>query len=305
MDRIREVVEKKRRYAVFPMVCADHCASLLGLKFQEVAVDGEKLAAVLEYGLKKYNYDMLLVFSDPYIEAQALGCPVKLDPFPTLTGSKTDHTIDRTPEIIKALKILKEKVDVPIFVSVKGPFSLAAFLAGIKEFLKMTLKNKSETRKLIEEALDFQKRYLNKLLCLEANIFIGDPVASGSVISPEIFSEFAYGPLKELVKEIKNKRLLAALHICGDTKPIIEQLDTLGLDILSLEDITIKTKTLKMGGVATNTILYGLPADIHQEITEALQEPYLILSTACDVPVETAPEQIETMINYSHELCNN
>ncbi len=287
------------------MVCADHCARLTNSNFSEVASNGEKLAEVLEYGYNVYQYDMALVFSDPYVEAQALGCPVQLEPYPILLGPKSNYIVDRTGDIIKAAKILKSKLDVPIFVSIKGPFSLAAFLVGIEKFLKMILKKATEAKNSVEQATEFQIGYLERLLSLEVDIFIGDPVASTSVISPEIFSKFAYEPIKILIRKIRPTGLLTGVHICGETQPIVPQLDTIGTDILSIEDITPATETIKMGGVATDTILYGDRGKIAEEVRKALSEPYLILSTSCDVPADTDPENIKAMIRAVHEIRNN
>lgn len=102
----------------------------------------------------------------------------------------------------------------------------------------------------------------------------------------------------------KEKGALSGIHICGDTAPIIPQLDTLGADILSIEDITLNAQTVKMGGVSTTTILHGNSTAIREEVNRALQEPYLILSTSCDVPVETEPGNIKEMIWCAHEQNN-
>jgi len=250
----------------------------------------------LEYGYQLYQYDMVLVFSDPYVEAQTLGCPVKLSPSPMLLGPRSNQSIDRTEEIIKAAAILKRKVDVPVFVSIKGPFSLASFLLGIEQFLKDLIANEKTARNIINTALEFQIEYLERLLKLGVNIFIGDPVASSSVISPKLFERFAFEPFQILIKKIKEKELIAGVHVCGDTKPIISMLDELGADILSIEDITPKTRTLKMGGVSTETIFSGNPTKIKQEVKNALNEPYLILATSCDVPMETDSKNIKFMM---------
>lgn len=296
MDKIRQVINKQRKAAVFPIVCADHCAHLLNMDLAEVAKDGEKLARVLEYGYHLYHYDMVLVFSDPYVEAQALGCPVKLSPSPTLLGPKSNQGFDRTEEIIKAAEILKQKVDVPVFVSIKGPFSLASFLVGIERFLKDLLANEKRARNTINTALEFQIKYLERLLKLGVNIFLGDPVASSSVISPKFFERFAFAPFQILIKKIKGKELIAGVHICGKTKPIMPMLDELGADILSIEDIKPKTRTLKMGGISTETIFSGNLTNIKQAIKQALNEPYLILATSCDVPIETDSKNIKFMM---------
>ncbi|MCK4941561.1 hypothetical protein KAS45_05665 [candidate division WOR-3 bacterium] len=301
MDKISAVIDHERQSAVFPLVCADHCAHLLNYKFSEFATNGQKLAEVLSYGYELYKYDMVLVFSDPYVEAQALGCPIALDPYPTLLGPKSNDRLDRTHEIAEAAQILKNKVDVPIFVSIKGPFSLAAFLGGIEHFLKILLKEEEEAFSLLQEAMQFQNTYLDTLLQLGINIFIGDPLSSSSVISPTIFSKYALDPIKALVQKIKEQGVLAGIHICGDTSPIITALDTIGADILSVEDITMATRTVRMGGVSTHTILHGNADRITAEVKDALNNRPLIFSTSCDVPPQTNPDSIRTMLQSVRE----
>ena len=343
MNKIAEVIEGKRRFAVFPIVCVDHGARLLRMDLAEVVGNGEKIAQVLECAYKTYNYDMVLVFSDPYVEAQAMGCPVEFAPYPRLLtknnppitlsskggvradskgeqspciplwkrGSEGDletysvERIDRTSEIIKAARLLQKRIDVPIFVSIKGPFSLAAFLAGIENFLKMLLINDKEARNFIDRAIEFQVRYLERLLSLSVNIFIGDPMASTSVVSPELFNKFAYEPLRILIEKVKDCELIVGLHICGETKPIIPILDNLGADILSIEDISLPTRTLKMGGVSTTTIFSGTQTEIKAEVTKALSQPHLILATSCDVPPETNQKNIKTMIESAYAFSEN
>jgi uroporphyrinogen decarboxylase len=158
------------------------------------------------------------------------------------------------------------------------------------------LADEGKAKRAIDLALEFQAKYLERLLALGVNIFIGDPVASSSVISPKTFKRFAFEPLQILINKIKEEQLIAGVHICGDTKPIIPMLDELGADILSIEDITPKTKTLKMGGVSTDTIFSGSKAKIEEEVRQALTEPYLILATSCDVSMETDSKNIKIMM---------
>ncbi|MGB7055781.1 MAG: uroporphyrinogen decarboxylase family protein [bacterium] len=301
MDKISQVVDHKITSAVFPLVCADHCAHLLNIPFSEVATNGSKLAEVLAYGYDQYQYDMILVFSDPYVEAQALGCPVELDPYPTLRGPKSNKHLDRTHEVMKAAEILKRDLDVPVFVSIKGVFSLAAFLGGVEHFLRILLKRESEANEFLEQAMQFLETYLDSILSLGVNVFIGDPLASSSVISPAIFRKYALDPLITMVQRVKAQGALAGIHICGDTQPILEILDHTGADILSIENVTTKTETLRMGGVSTQTILNGDAGSISLEVLSALSITPLILSTSCDVPPQTDPASIMTMLRVARE----
>jgi uroporphyrinogen-III decarboxylase len=301
VDKISEVIRNQRHFAVFPMVCADHCARLAEVEFSNAAANGTTLADVLSYGYEFYRYDMVLVFSDPYVEAQALGCPVQLDPYPTLLGPVAKNPIDRTQEIIRAAEILKEEIDVPVFVSIKGPFTLAAFLGGIERYLKMVLKNETEASHLLQDALQYQLTYLEKLLSIGVNIMIGDPLASSSVISPQIFLKYAFAGLKKIVETSKARGVIVGVHICGDVGPILKNLDDLDADILSTENICIRTKTTGMGGVGTDTLLNGDLNRIRSEVVSALQHKPLILSTSCDVPAQTNPENIKAMLRIAND----
>lgn len=306
MNRIEEVLDRKRKFAVFPIVCTDHCAHLSKMDFVEMAHSGEKLAEVIEYGYRLYQYDMVLVFVDAYVEAQAMGCAIEFVPYPRLKADATrllrmQTDADRTGEVIKAAKILKQQVDVPVFVSIKGPFTLAGFLTGLDEFLKMLIRDPEAAQTIIKEALDFQLAYLERLLEVDADIFIGDPIASASVISPRSFERFALPALKVLMGRIKDRRRIGGLHICGETGPIATALDECRADILSIEDITVPTKTLKMGGVSTATILGGDRPAIEAEVAAALREAHLVVSTSCDVPVETPADNIKAMIEFARK----
>lgn len=301
MDNIRAVIRHKRKHAVFPLVCADHCTWLLGKKFPDVAHSAELLAAVLEHGLHRYEYDAVMLFVDAYVEAQALGCPIRFDPYPSLEGPRTKKHVDRTGIVIDAARILRQHVSVPVFVSVKGPFSLASFLAGVENFLKMVLTDRKGALALIDEALEHQVTYVRRLLKTGAHIFIGDPVASSSVVSPDVFLDFALGPVKVLCRHIKHCGSISGIHICGDTNPIITMLDEIDADILSVEDITPPTMTVKMGGVSTGSIIDRDHERIRQEVITALAQPHLILSTSCDVPIETDPASIKKMTTMYHE----
>ncbi|MBN2621368.1 hypothetical protein JXB22_09805 [candidate division WOR-3 bacterium] len=304
VDRISEVVTRKRKRAVFPIVCADHCAWLAHSDFENTVTDPRKLAWAIEHAYLKYDYDMVLLFTDPYVEAEAMGCPVRFSPFPTITGPRTVTSVDRTHVITETARILKVKMPVPIFVSIKGPFSLASFLVGMKEFLIMVLKNPRKAEELVLEALDFQLAYVKRLLECQVHIFIGDPVASASVISPDVFLRYANNPLKTLVAAIIDRDSLAGIHICGETIPIMEELDSIGADILSVENIDVPTRSVKMGGISTTTIRYGSKEEIAKEAKTTERESYLILSTSCDVPFDTPPDNIIYMVTMQHDQDN-
>jgi len=179
---------------------------------------------------------------------------------------------------------------------------LAAFIASSEHFFKLLLVDEEKASCIIAKALDFQRKYIARLLELDVDILIGDPMASTSIISPALFKKYAYEPLRVLVKDIKDHHHFAGIHICGSTQLLMPLLDDIGADILSVEDITPATRTLKMGGVSTTTIFQGNREKIKKEIKLAAREPRLIFGTACDVPIETDPENVKAMIKAAREI---
>lgn len=285
--KIQEILERKRQFAVFPMIGAAHCADMLGLPLEVMCANGEKLANALEYAYDMHGYDMIMISSHPYFEAQALGYEVVFEPEPKLTGKKTEPPEDGTEVMVEAATYLKKRLKIPLPVSIQSPYALAVQLAGGAK--------KASAR--LDQALQFQMEYLEKLLKLKMDILITDNQASST--PPDTFTKLALPPLQTIVKRVKETDCLCGIHACGDVKDLVPQLDSLGGDILSIEDITLQTQTLKMGGISPKTLLAGDKKSIEKEIKTALNQDRLILSTHGEVQPNTNPKHLETFMTLA------
>ena len=57
---------------VFPMVVADHASRIAGYSIAEAVTQADTLARVLYTAWHEYEYDMVMVFTDTVLEAEAM-----------------------------------------------------------------------------------------------------------------------------------------------------------------------------------------------------------------------------------------
>jgi uroporphyrinogen decarboxylase len=305
------------------MVVANHAARLEGYSISEAVTKADVLARVLYSAYRFYQYDLVMVFSDTVVEAEAMGAQVLIpeddDPF-LLTPPRVSRlepanpqNDGRMPVVLKATRLLTDLLEdeAPVLVSLKGPFSLASFLRGVEDFLEDLLSRPARARQFLDVAMNNQVRYAKAIVNAGGVPFIGDPVASCSMIGPAMFREFAQPYLAQLVRVIHESGAKAGLHICGDTRDVLQDMAATGADILSIDEMDLRfargqvgdAKVL-MGNVSTSLLLDGKPEQVEAESRQCLEQagPKLLLSTSCDVPVDAPRDNVLAMVRAGRSL---
>jgi uroporphyrinogen decarboxylase len=314
--------EKPERPVVFPMVAANHAARLEGFSISEAVTQPDTLARVLYTAYRFYGYDLVMVFTDTMVEAEAMGAQVLIpdddDPFmlepPRVSKLEpADPKKDgRMPVVLEATRRLKALLEdeAPILTSLKGPFSLASFLRGIDRFLEDLLTDPRRARSFLRIATENQLAYAEAIVKAGGIPLIGDPVASGSLVSPEMFREFAQPHLTQLIRSVHESGAKAGLHICGETKSLLRDMVATGADFLSIDEMDLSLarqevgdKAILMGNVSTNLLLEGTPEQIAAAAKECLERggENLILSSSCDVPTDAPKENVQALVKAGRE----
>ena len=319
VDRLRAPLagSTPARPVVFPMVVADHAARLAGVPVRKAATDATTLARVLFHAWEYYGYDLVMVFADTVVEAEAMGALVEfpeddnaflVEP-PAEGGlAPADPERDgRLPMMLAATRMLKERLGnrVQLVTSIKGTFTLASFLAGMERFLNAVLSDPDTARRYLDLAHANQVRYVAAVVRAGGIPFIGDPVASGSLVSPQVFHDFARPYLTRLVAEIHACGCWAGLHICGDTQGIVTDMAATGADVLSVDDIDLAAarrslgpNVILMGNVSTRLVESGTSAETGAAARRCIADAgsRLILSTACDVSAGSPPGNVRAIV---------
>lgn len=324
--------EQPERLPVFPLITS-HSAIVQGINLIEYCTDGKKLADSQITAQRKYRHDGLSVFSDVGIVAEAMGSKYRfrefevpilaepvlknLDDFDVLLAPEPSSD-GRLPVYIEAIERLYNlKGDVlPVFAYIPSPFTTAAGVRGIDNFLIDTIMNPKEVEVLLEICLVNIKRFCDACFLAGALPILVDPLASGSVISRRTFENFALPYNRELISYLHRFDLDVTLHICGETSSIVDLIIDTGADLFSFDQISVNEvrnsigdKVRLVGNFPPHSLLKSSKIDILEGsraiIDSGLKTPRgFVFSTGCEVPIKCDCRKLKVIIqlgkNYKH-----
>ena len=139
-----------------------------------------------------------------------------------------------------------------------------------------------------------------------------DPLASGSVISPRTYQEFALPYERRLIDFLHRYDLDVMLHICGDMMPLLPLLKETGADLVSLDRVDMKraVETLPelrvVGNYDTSRLLLNSPEQVEQEVRAMVESAAgnpkgYVAATGCEVPLHTPPENVRAFIRGARQ----
>lgn len=218
----------------------------------------------------------------------------------------------RLPLFLDALVATDRAIgqEVRVGTGVSGPFTTAAMLRGTDKFLRDLRIDPESAHRLLGRATDAIIRYMEAARTRGFSCSIGDPLASGNVISPRHFRTFVQPYLKRICDWVINGSGKGpTLHICGNTRSIWSDMADAGASFLSLDN-TIDLEEAKKAvgervGLTGNVppvdvLLAGTTGEVSRAaaacIRKALDTPGgFILCSGCTVPLDTPPENIRAM----------
>ncbi|HID21087.1 MAG TPA: hypothetical protein EYP14_01620 [Planctomycetaceae bacterium] len=103
------------------------------------------------------------------------------------------------------------------------------------------------------------------------------------------------------------------LHICGNTRPILEGMGRLGADIVDLDSLApldearraVDPGQVLLGNIAPVRVLRdGTPESVREAIAECHRQagPRYIVGAGCEVPRETPPENLRALTEYARSV---
>ncbi len=222
----------------------------------------------------------------------------------------------RMPVVIGCEQILVEKLGghVGINGGLAGPLSFAASLRGPQAILYDMIDRPEMVHRLLAIALEAGKAFGEAQVRHGGvgTVNIYEPMAT--MISNTMVEEFSFAYLEPLIRHIKGLGALVLLHICNDTTRLLNRMIEIGADILSL-DVQVDLARAKQivagrasisGNVATNHLAHLGPEEIYLEacgcIEKAARGGRFTLSSSCEVPCETPPENIDAMVRAACEF---
>ncbi len=310
----------------------DHAATVLGIKVSSYHQSAKLMAAAQVAAWRTYGHDWVGIgpvlgiteclgsiftypeYSAPYIVKHAINEPADLEKL-----SLPDPQDRRISLYIEASQRIQEEIgdQVPVSLNVRSPFSTAANLRGTEELLRDLMYRPDFAHRLLRFALNATLPVLEAAAHLGVRFGSSDPVASGSLISPKHFREFAQPYQRELMQAMQRlSGYPGLLHICGNTKKVWPDMAATDAGFLSLDDVVdlaaakeaVGDRTILVGNVKPTESMYlGSPeevrADVRSCIAAAGDSPRgFILAVGCGLPIHTRPENVHALVAATREF---
>ncbi len=321
--------EKPDRCNIIPLITS-HSATILGISLKEYYTDGTKMAKAQIAAIEKYGHDAISIFSEVGIIAEALGSEFDYPEddlpklrLPALTKIAVADLKAPDPKKDSRLPVYLEAIDysysavgdkIPVLAYIPAPFTTGMLLTDPNQFLLDTIRNPSRVKAIIEIGLKSAIDFCYEIINVGGLPILVDPLASGSVISPKAYKEFALPGEQALIQFLHRYDFDVILHICGDTTPILDLLLLTGADLISLDKVNLNLAIEKLakkmriiGNFDTTKIGFDDPNVIKRE-TQAMvkigmkAEKGYIAATGCEVPIYAPKENVKAFINAVKEV---
>nr|NJM04556.1 methyltransferase [Desulfobacula sp.] len=191
--------------------------------FTGIMDDGIILSETLGMKIKVYDYDFPAVQEHGVKTREALARLKMPDP---LAGGRIKTNI----QAIEALAKISEK---PLAISIEGPFTLAAQLAGVEDLARAIIADPDFVRLLLKFTAGAVKRYAQAVSRAGADLVsIAEPTSI--ILSPQQFKTFVAPGLQKVFQDLTAWKVL---HICGDTSHLLDLILSCGMEGLSLDQV--------------------------------------------------------------------
>ena len=311
------------RCAENPTLVYDYVIRLV----EEVDCDGLRLF-VPNDPLKISRQDNDLVVVDPQtgdrqgkIDTQGGGAFIpdrRPPPIETLTEAQArlDELIAAiTDEKIELLRAARQRVPERFVASGPGGITMNTYtdLRGRQQGMIDLLERPQFVSDVMQMQAEAIARRAEKLLATGIDaLYIGDPAASASLISPRHFEQFCLPAYQMFCRQFR-ERILIYIHVCGNSKPILEMLADTGAHVVepldplggvSVADAKqrIGDRVALMGGVNTLTLVNGSPDQVRAEAIQKCHEggPHgYVLAVGDMVPPETPLANLQALVDVA------
>jgi uroporphyrinogen decarboxylase len=222
----------------------------------------------------------------------------------------------RMPELLEAVRILRREVgdDVLVVGCVSGPMTLATQLLGIEAALYLAVDEPERFSRLLDFATEVVIQFGISQIEAGAHLpIVFDPSASPAVIPHQFFREIELPRLRKLLATFKRAGAAANwLHIAGPAEPILPLYPQAGVDIANFD---YEVDPLKAQRALPEICLDGniKPLDFVQASPDVIADGAsqlmnlfadrrgFIMSSGCEIPPESRPENIAAMVAATRE----
>jgi MtaA/CmuA family methyltransferase len=305
-------------------------ADRIGARYREYATDYRVLAEGQVRVAAEFDLDYVNTMSDPACEAADCGAtvrfhpdqPAAIDESNPLLGDKTwlrqlevpdPSRPGRMHNRLQALALLKKRVGGGKLIEgwIEGPCAEAADLRGINALMLDFYDDPAFVRDLFDFVLEMELRFARAQVAAGAEMIgIGD--AAASLIGPRFYNELVWPYEQKMVDGLHALGCRARLHICGNTRRILEGMGRLGCEIVDLDFLVPMAEgrermgpdQVLLGNIDPVRVLRdGTPGTIDEAVAQCHRQTgdRFIVGAGCEVTRDTPSAHLRAMVDYARE----
>ena len=303
-------------------------ADQIGAKYRDYATDYRVLVEAQVRTAEAFGFDYVSVISDPGCEAADCGATIKYfdDQPPAIDETQArlaDKAAFRTLKIpdplgggrmtnrVRGVALFKERAGGEKVIEgwIEGPCAEAADLRGINVLMTDFYDDPAFVRDLFEFIVEMELRFARAQVDAGIDLMgIGD--AAASLVGPAIYEEFVWPCEKKMIDGLHAMGTRVRLHICGNTRRILDGMGRLGCEIVDLDYmVPLSEGREKMG---PDQVLLGNLDPVRavrnatsQSVAAAITEchrqagPRYVVGAGCEIPRDTPHENVRAFAQYA------
>lgn len=197
---------------------------------------------------------------------------------------------------------------VAVCVGFTGTFCQLAFLYGVQNLMMAMIDDPDSVRRAMDRRHKVALEQAKELCQACARfVWIGEGVASSSLISPRMYEEFVLPYEQELARELRRGGALSILHICGNTTPALDKIARSQADGYDVDSPTDWESAVRIAGPAIvlkgninpSLFLEGCEKELSIQCVKTRDSARgckgFIMSTGCLVPRDSSVAAFRTM----------
>ena len=303
-------------------------ADLAGVRYGDYARDHRVLADAQVAVAERFGFDHVSAISDPAREASDLGAAIewfddqppaiveeraRLDTKQKLADLRLPDPAapGRMRDRVEAVRLLAERTGETHIVEgwVEGPCAMSADLRGVNTLMLDFFDDPPFVDALFDFTVRMEVEFARAQAAAGATLIgVGD--AAASLVGPKFYTQFVLPYEKRLVAEIRALGVPVRLHICGNTKRIVEGMGQTGADIIDLDFLTplghardaMRETQVLLGNIdPVRAFRDGTPQSIEAALAECYRQAgaAYICGAGCEVPRGTPHANVEAMTRFA------
>lgn len=306
---------------------------LLDVSVRELVGSSELQAKGMKAVADRVGAAAAVSMMDLSVEAEAFGSQIIFsdDEVPTVVGAivSDEEGADalRVPQVgdcrtgiyvdavAKAVELITDR---PVFAGVIGPFSLAGRLMGVTDAMFFCYDEPDMVHTILDKVSQFTISYCNAYKAVGANgVMMAEPL--GGLLSPTMAEEFSHTYVRRIIEAVQTDEFAVIYHNCGDNvalmKDGIYRLGAIGYhfgDAVTMADMLAGAPedVLVMGNMSpARQFRGGTPDSIRESTLEIMEaccgNPNFVISSGCDIPPQSAWENIDSFFSAAADFYNN